>query len=383
MKKFNYIAPFNNTGYGVASVAYGNNLAINNNYIHASSIGQLSNSEINTNLKICIDRGIDPNLPSFCFWHLFDIPNRLKDVKGKKVAFTTFEIDCLKEEEIKILHLFEKIGTASQWGADILKKYLPEEKVFVVNHAGYEESAKLFNLNRDRSVFFTLWDKLLYPVALDPNSLILSTAGKFESRKAHPELIRACMKADFPIILIAFVHNPFIQDFYPYSFINDCNLYPSFTKSGIKVYTHNKFTLVMMPPTTNKLELHSALSKADYFISPSKAEGWNLPLFEMMSIGMPCITTNYSAHTEYVNKNNSILVNFDNLIPALDNMFFNGVGNWANITESNILDAIIYAKNKLNDNNFIKSLATNANKDTKKITWQDQATKIQKIMNNL
>lgn len=383
MRKFNYIAPFNPTGYGVAATQYGNYLSVNNNYIHASSIGNVSSSEVSTNLKLCIDRGIDNTLPSFCFWHLFDIPSKLEGINNKKIGFTTFELEDLKPQEIEALSKLDKIGTASEWGASVLKKYISEDKVFVVRHGGYENNKNLFGDFSQNKVLIDLWAKLLDPISIPKDTLILSTAGKFESRKGHPELLKACMDAKFPIVLVSFIFNPFIKDGYPYGELINHNFYPLYTKAGIKVYKKNNFIFVMMPPTNSRLELHSALSKAHFFISPSKAEGWNLPLFEMMSVGMPCITTYTSAHKEYVTAKNTILLSTLTHTKAHDGMFFDGFGTWLDVTSQDILDAITLAKSKQEDLSFLKQLSSNAYKDTNKITWKNESLKIQQLMNNL
>ena len=40
--------------------------------------------------------------------------------------------------------------------------------------------------------------------------------------------------------------------------------------------------------------------QSDCFVFPSKAEGWGLPLIEAAATGLPLITTNYSAQTEFL-----------------------------------------------------------------------------------
>ena len=54
---------------------------------------------------------------------------------------------------------------------------------------------------------------------------------------------------------------------------------------------------------------------ADCGLFPARAEGWNLELLEMMACGKQVIATNYSAHTEFCTKENSILIESDENIP--------------------------------------------------------------------
>ena len=77
------------------------------------------------------------------------------------------------------------------------------------------------------------------------------------------------------------------------------------------------------------------MKQADCGIFPARAEGWNLELLEMMSCGKHVIATNYSAHTEFCNKDNCMLVEIDSLEKAEDGVFFSGeYGEWASISES-------------------------------------------------
>jgi hypothetical protein len=76
-------------------------------------------------------------------------------------------------------------------------------------------------------------------------------------------------------------------------------------------------------------------------VFPSRAEGWNLELLEMMSCGKPVIATNYSAHTEFCNEENTLLIEIDSMETASDGKWFNGnVGEWASL-EGNAFDTLV------------------------------------------
>lgn len=386
-KNFNYVGPINSTGYGIASIGYLNALLKENNGISTKAIsGKTSFSEPISAILTSIENKPILSDPTFCFWHLFDIPNQISEFTGPKIGFTTFELDTLKKEEVAALSLLDKIGTASEWGKSVLAKYIDPNKIFVANHAYNEEPVSIIDHNIDvidnNKIINATWSKVIAPISLSAETLFLSTAGKFESRKGHPELIDACIEygKTNPVVLIAYFYNPFIQDNFPFSFLNSRFLYPEFTSNGIKVYKKNNFRLVMMPPANKRAELHSALQKANYFISPSKGEGWNLPLYEMMSIGMPCITTLYSAHTEYCNKDNIIPVKGQGMTVANDGIFFRGNGNWLNVTSDEIFSAIKIANNYKDNSNYINNLINLAKKATNK-SWQQEAKKIQRLIN--
>jgi glycosyltransferase involved in cell wall biosynthesis len=390
MKRINYIAPFNKTGYGVASIGYLKGLAINKQDLNFSIIGstpendpEFTKPDISSLLSYCNKPNFDD--PSFIFWHLFDINNQSSPFKGPKVGFTTFEIDTLRPIEIETLKKLSLVGTASSWGKSILAKYMDPNKIFVAPHA-FRESDKqdITPITPDYPAYIKLWKQIISPAPIEEDTLILSTAGKYESRKGHLELIKACMKygEKDPVLLITFIHNPFITHNFPYGDLNNLFLEPVYTNSGIKVFRHKKFQLVLMPPTNTRTELHGALSKAHYFVAPSKAEGWNLPLFEMMSYSMPSIATLCTAHSEFCTKDNVIPITTSNMEIARDGKFFDGIGNWYSVTPEAILDALYIGKAKVLDNSITK-LASNASETCGKFSWQKSAKLIMEAMNQV
>jgi len=385
MKTFNYVGPLNRTGYGIASIGYLNQLIKDNPTISVNVISKIDQiPDYSQDVLRAIENKPDYTNPTFCFWHLHDMPNQISSFKGKKVGFTTFEVDALSSKDTAVLHQFDSLGTASNWGKSILEKYT-DKPISVIPHAFKSDDSTPVEKYNPSRVSIDTWKNFLAPANLPSDTLILGTAGKFESRKGHPELIEACIEyaKDHPVLLVAFLFNPFLPGNFPYSYINYKMMYPVFTNYGLKLFKKNNFYMLLMPPTNTRLELHNALMKTHYFISPSKGEGWNLPLFEMMSCGMPSITTLYSAHTDYCTTDNVVPVEFDGLVTANDGMFFNGVGSWANVTKSNILSSIKTAHSNLSNTKFIENLSNNSVLSTSRFTWQKEARKIQSLMNQL
>jgi len=390
MKKINYIAPFNKTGYGVASIGYLKGLIANKQDLNLTVIGSIPENDQEFNkpeINSLLSYKKQPNFEdaSFIFWHLFDINNQASAFKGPKVGFTTFEIDTLRPIEIETLNKLDLIGTASNWGKSILSKYISADKIFVAPHAFKETINQTLNpIVPDYPAHVKLWKQIINPTHIEENTLILSTAGKYESRKGHLELIKACMKygETDPILLTTFIYNPFITHNFPYGDINNLFLEPVYTNSGIKVFRYKKFLLVLMPPTNSRLELHGALSKAHYFVAPSKAEGWNLPLFEMMSYGMPAIATTCTGHSEFCTNDNVIPINTSSMEIAKDNKFFDGTGNWYSVTPEAILESIYKAKARLLDNS-ITALASKAAETCGNFSWQKSAKLIMEAMSRV
>lgn len=62
-------------------------------------------------------------------------------------------------------------------------------------------------------------------------------------------------------------------------------------------------------------EIPSFYTAGDCYIIPTRGEGWNLPALEAMSSGLPVITTDWSAHLDFVNEENGYLIQVDKLEP--------------------------------------------------------------------
>ena len=73
------------------------------------------------------------------------------------------------------------------------------------------------------------------------------------------------------------------------------------------------FTAVALPAG----ELPSLYQAVDAFVLPSRGEGWGRPLMEAMANGLPTIGTRWSGNLEFMNDENSFLVDCD-VVPVSD-----------------------------------------------------------------
>ena len=124
------------------------------------------------------------------------------------------------------------------------------------------------------------------------------------------------------------------------------------------------------------------MAQTDCGIFPSRAEGWNLELLEMLACGKSVITTNYSAHTEFCNDTNSDLVEIKDTELAYDGKWFQGkCGNWAKISDDQI-DCFVSHMRKIHKCKQDNSLSVNeAGVDTaNKFSWQKSALKVKEVL---
>lgn len=393
MTSYNYIGPINPTGYGVASSSYLAGLIALGEDIGFKPVGSvdtntLQESGITKEQLEKAHRSFDPTKPTFVFWHFHDLQRQVDpyNITGPKVAFSTFETDGFKDKEKTNVGFFNIVCTASNWGTDILRKNFPNVADPIPHAFKRNPKDEIPLFNRTNKGILDTWKKLLKFNLDDP--LILSTSGKFEVRKGHPELFSACaeLSKDRQVILTASVHNPFILDGLPYDYLNANGFGPFFTNTDAVVYRKNNCYLYLPNRSNTRNELHNLLSYAHYFVSPSKAEGWNLPLFEMMSRGMPTIASINTAHTDYCSAESTIEVLADSEHPvtkAVDGKFFDGSFNWNNITHSSILSSLYRSIEVLEDPNQRNAISSEAVNLTSKFSWQQSARKIADLMKTL
>jgi glycosyltransferase involved in cell wall biosynthesis len=129
----------------------------------------------------------------------------------------------------------------------------------------------------------------------------------------------------------------------------------------------------IIPRVKAQKDVADLISKADCGLFVSRAEGWNLELLEVMAMNKPVITTNYSAHTEFCDKNNSFLIDITEKETAFDGKWFLGHGNWAKIGQQQIDQTIDYMRYVYKNN-----IRTNIHgiKTGQKYSWQHSAQQL-------
>lgn len=87
------------------------------------------------------------------------------------------------------------------------------------------------------------------------------------------------------------------------------------------------------------------LNNIDIVLAMSGGEGWGLPEFQSVALGKHCLGLNAHAYKDWMNEENTVLINPSGKIPVYDNMFFQ---QGAPYNQGNIFD--------WNDQDFIDGL---------------------------
>jgi glycosyltransferase involved in cell wall biosynthesis len=305
VKKLNYLAPLNSLSYGVCGINFlkclteaGINVAIFN-------IGGIELTD--QRYRECVQTSLnnqadyDPLATSLRLFHQFSLAEHVG--KGKHVGYIIFELESFNKRELHHLRSQDDLIVCSKWARSILDKYGLKSHVVP--------------LGVDIDVFFPTKS------STDKDTVFLNLC-KYEQRKGHDILIEAFCNAFEPtdaVKLVMVPFNPFIGE----DGNKEWNSYYKMNKMGHRV--------TILPRLSTQQEIAQVMNNADCGVFPSRAEGWNLPLLEMMACGKHLIATNYSGHTEFVTKENCHLIEVESTESAFDGVFFFNQGNWASFGE--------------------------------------------------
>lgn len=97
--------------------------------------------------------------------------------------------------------------------------------------------------------------------------------------------------------------------------------------------------IVPRQPTSAHVAAQMAAAHCGVF--PARAEGWNLPLLEMLARGRPVIATDWGAHGAYLDADNARLVAVDRTEPAADDRWITvyserKTGEWAHLGDAQV-----------------------------------------------
>lgn len=352
IKKLNFTSPVGSTGYGITSLNIVKALNLLNVDISLFPIG--SKIEINNNEeKLLIEhlikknRFFEPNAPCLKIWHPNDLASRIG--RGKFYSFPFFELDSIPKDEAHHINSCDSVFTASQWGKNVLLSNNIKVPIFVAP------------LGVDTEIF-----KAPAKIKVTEGKYVFFHIGKWEIRKSHDFLLK-CFENAFD------VNDNVELRLAPFNFF----LNKDEENNWLNMVKNNKLAskIKVFDRFKTQYDLAEFIFYGDCGVFLSRGEGWNNEILECMALDKPIIATNYSAHTEYLTKNNSFMVDVNKTEPAQDNKWFFGQGNWAHLGKEEMEQTIDYMRMVYYDN------ITN-NPDgvisAKKYSWNNTANIINK-----
>jgi glycosyltransferase involved in cell wall biosynthesis len=332
MTNINLMTPVGYTGYGYVGLNILKTLYAQNNRdnIGLHLIGQ-PNVENDTEASIIqkyLSNGNNLPYDTTCLkiWHQFDLLNRIG--RGKYVVFPFFELDKIADKEVFHLNFPDHIIVSSTWAKNVLLNNGVVRPIDVVPLGVDTQTFDYKTFNQKTN-----------------DTYVFCTIGKWEKRKAHDTIIDCFTKAfeiSDNVELWLVTHNSFLT--------------PQEEQNWISLVSQSKLSnkIKIFPRLPSHEDIAKLISYTSCGVYISRGEGWNMELLETMAMNKPVIVSNYSAHTEYCNNDNSYLVEINEVEPAIDNKWFFGQGKWAALTTKQTEQTIEYMrymyKNNIRDN---------------------------------
>ena len=358
----NLISPINQLGYGITGLNICKALFKFSRYgerhlgkvslwpIGQPNVTSQEDADIISSM-ISNSRMPDFNAPCVRIWHQHDMSQFVG--RGPKVGFPIFELDSFNEIELYHLNSLDLVFVCSKWAKGVM----------IENTSIKSENIHVIPLGVDSDTF--------KPCEMTDNKkTIFFNCGKWEFRKGHDIILEAFNSAfseNDDVELWMMCENPFLSEDEQSEWIS---LYKN-SKLGKKI------RIISRKETQE--EVYNIMSQVDCGVFPSRGEGWNLELLEMMACGKAGIATEYSAHTEFCNSENSILIQSDQREVAYDGRWFHGEGGkWLKHTRnslSQLCDAMRSVHTTPKSVNWAGVSTAN------KYSWENSARKILEALN--
>ena len=360
--KVNFFGPLGPTGYGIftryLTVAmakqnidvavfpiYGGNIA-------EPDVMQLVN-KVNDPTRLNVEIGI-----KLAIANPYDV---LSFHAKKRIYYTMLEVDKIPEIWVKSLNTCDQVWTPSHWGKKVFEKSGVTKPVYVV----------------PGGVDLNIFNPFRVPILPETDKFRFLAVGKWEIRKGYDILCKAFAEEfskneKVELILAAQSAKLFVRNFNIFEELFQLRL-PS-----------NRSTFSVIDFLPSYKDMGRLYTSVDCFVLPTRGEGWNLPLIEAMACGLPCIVTNWSGHTEYVNEKNCILLNDFKIEPAkhpkqIYSQYLEQ-GKWAEPSIKELRAKMRYAYDNQEE---IKKIGKRAANDVKKWTWDEAAKKAKKVLKKL
>ena len=234
---------------------------------------------------------IDPEMPSLKLWHLNGSQSR---IGAKQALYTFYELDQPTEAEINLAKFQDLVYFSSNHSANKFKEFGVNAKVLPV---GFDE-----DLHKTGKRY------------LNPSVTHFGLMGKFEKRKHTEKIIKLWISKfgnNNAYQLSVCVTNPFFKQEEMNNMLSNC-------LRGKRCTNIN-----FLPYLKTNSEVNDFLNAIDIDLTGlSGAEGWNLPAFNATCLGKWSIVLNETAHKDWANDTNSIIVDSNGIEPCYDGKFF-------------------------------------------------------------
>lgn len=219
--------------------------------------------------------------------HEFFSKNKDINLNGHyNIVYWAWEFPEVSDKTVEFLNIFDELWVPSDFCVNIFTKYTgipvmrfshPIQKLAPSDEFDFDE----YNIKANSKVYVTIFDSLSTTIRKNPEATIESFIKVFNN---DPESV-----------LIVKTHNlDRSRD----------------AQKALEKYSAIS-NIIIINEHFSREKLHSLIQKSDVLISLHGSEGFGLTMAEAMSYGKIVIGTGYSGNLDFMNVNNSFLIQYD------------------------------------------------------------------------
>ena len=308
----NFVAAIDSSGYGVTGLNVlkalehaGHEVAFFPRHVRAHE--HRLDLEDTALLMRCLRRQRVMNMLAPCVRISTEDDMTLFAGRGARCGFAFFDTTELTDVERRHLGTIDRVFVASEWARGVA----------TANGIDADLLHKV-PLGVDRSMFTPAG-----PPGEGPT--VFLHVGAWQRRKGQDALLDAFERAFRPgdaVELWLLSSNPWSQ--LSDRWVDACH--------GSPMREH----ITVLPRVRDHREIAALMRRADCGVYPARSEAWNLEPLEMLACGRHVIATNFAGHTEFLDHDNALLIDIDELEPANDPVWMpvfgtRKTGEWAHL----------------------------------------------------
>lgn len=250
--------------------------------------------------------------------------------KRYNIGVWLWELEDIPDEWCKYFPFVDEVWAPANFTAEAIRKKSPVPVTMIP----YGIEAKT-DPRFDRAYFGLPENRFLFLCMYDTNS----TMARKNPRAVVKAFKQAFAKDDTSVGLVVKLNNPTDKDM-------------AILKADLEGYENITFINRIL----SKTEVNSLIADCNVFVSLHRSEGFGLVMAEAMYLGIPSIATGWSANTDFMNRENSCLVDYS-FIPVGENYHLAAPNQrWA---DPDIGQAAEYMKRLSADPDYYREVAEN------------------------
>jgi len=257
------------------------------------------NKETRKQIEFLEDLDISPKAPKI---YSMTVPSSVSH-GGKKIAYTMIESSSLHKDYCEKLNMMDEIWVPAHSVKTLMQKSNIYPPIYVmplgVDVGRYKPNCGIMNFGTSMRTF---------------KFLCLS---KYSYRKGFDILLKAYMEEfngneDVSLLLVTNPLNTMAGTSGSQMIVDDFNDIKNSVKKSEEELPH----IALYTKPTDEKDMPKIYNSCNAFCLISRGEGFSLTVLEAASCGLPVIASNVTAHTDFLKKDNSYLIEPDGLIQS-------------------------------------------------------------------